>query len=327
MMIFCTLFDSKYLSRGLAMYESLRQHCPDFQLYIFPFDTTSYNILESMKLANVTLISLSEFEDSELLRIKSTRTKAEYCWTATSSTILFILEKYSAPHCTYIDSDLFFYSNPSVLVGEMGNSSILLTEHRYSQEYIKSLIFGKYCVQFITFCNNEKGLTALRWWRNACLDWCYNREEDGKFGDQKYLDDWTERFEGVHLLQHLGGGVAPWNVQQYLFTKKDNKVACTEILTNTKFDMVFYHFHYVRFYPHNKVDLGDYQLNDTVKSILYKPYLVQLERMKEKITKINATFDPHGPRRMMTEWKSPYIFLKRKYYDRYNIYSLSEILT
>jgi hypothetical protein len=99
----------------------------------------------------------------------------------------------------------------------MKDASVLITDHRYAPEYDQSKGSGKYCVQFICFKNDDNGMKALKWWRDACIDWCFSRIKDGKFGDQKYLDDWTTQYSGVHELQHLGGGVAPWNVRQYLF--------------------------------------------------------------------------------------------------------------
>ena len=43
---FCTLFDSNYLSRGLAMYESLAKQCNNFHLYIYTFDDLSHVLSE-----------------------------------------------------------------------------------------------------------------------------------------------------------------------------------------------------------------------------------------------------------------------------------------
>ena len=110
--------------------------------------------------------------------------------------------------CTYLDADLYFFSSPEPIFSEFNGRSILLTEHRYTKQYDQSVASGVYCVQFITFNADDDGLTALTWWRDACIDWCYARKEDGKFGDQKYLDAWPARFSGIHELQHLGGGVA-----------------------------------------------------------------------------------------------------------------------
>jgi lipopolysaccharide biosynthesis glycosyltransferase len=256
MINFCTLFDTNYLSRGVALYSSLKENCTEFHLYIFAFNDKALRVLKELNLEHATLISLKEFEDAELLKVKPTRSVAEYCWTSTSSTILYVLENYNVESCTYLDADLFFYSSPESLLVEMGDKSILITEHRYSPQYNKELKSGKYCVQFVTFKNDVNGLTALRWWRERCLEWCYAYYEDGKFGDQLYLDDWTERFDGVHVLEHPGGGLAPWNVQQYDFFHRKNRLWGREKKTGNEFPAVFYHFHYLRFQKNGSVELG-----------------------------------------------------------------------
>jgi hypothetical protein len=320
------LFDTHYFTRGLALYYSLEKNCPDFHIYIFAFDQKAYDLLEGMKLSKATIISLIEFEDEELLRIKPSRSIAEYCWTCTSSTILYVLEKYKVDSCTYLDADLFFYSSPGPIFEEMGINSILITEHRYSPQYNKQLKAGRYCVQFVTFRNNDNGLTALRWWRERCIEWCYARYEDGKFGDQLYLEDWTERFKGVHVLQHLGGGLAAWNIQRYTFEKVNDKITGTEISTDNKFDAIFYHFHYLKFYTNGKIELGRRTLNKNILNFFYKPYIKLLEEIKENISKIDNLFDPQGTSVSPTGWKVPILYIYRKIYGIYNIFDKTEFL-
>jgi hypothetical protein len=286
MIHFCTLFDSNYLLNGLALYESLKKHCEDFHLYIFAFDDRSLAILTTMDLASTTIVSLKEFENKKLLGVKATRTKAEYCWTCTSSAILYVLENYDIEMCTYLDADIYFYSSPKPLFVEMAKGSIMLTEHRYPVTYKWLDSNGKYCVQFISFRKDENGLRALRWWVDSCIDWCYARLEDGKFGDQKYLDDWLDRFEGVHILQHSGGGVAPWNVQKYFFTLDlGNKLQGTEKATENKFELIFYHFHDLKFLGNNKIRLTGaiFVLRSSIRKSIYKPYIEHLASIKNRL--------------------------------------------
>lgn len=277
---YCTLFDSNYIMRGLAMYNSLKKYSKDFHLYIFAFDDNCHNKLRELKLENVTVISLNEFEDEELLEVKPTRTAGEYCWTSTPSTILYCIERYELEFCTYLDADLYFFSNPDVLINEMeeAGKSVLITNHRYTPEYDQSSTSGIYCVQFMTFKNDEKGLKVLKWWRNACLDWCYARQENGKFGDQKYLDTWPNQFEGIHDLENLGGGVAPWNIQQYIF---DNNLVGEEVTTGNRFDLIFYHFHGFKVYSNNYYDCNMYELSDENIEYIYKPYINELLLIKK----------------------------------------------
>jgi hypothetical protein len=323
---FCTLFDTYYLTRGLALYESLEQHCPEFHLYIFAFNDQAYHILNNLKLKHATIISLKEFEDEELLKIKPTRNIAEYCWTSTSSTILYVLNNYKVNSCTYLDADLYFYSSPEPIFQEMGNASILITEHRYSPQYNKELKSGKYCVQFVTFKNDERALKALKWWRDRCIEWCYARYEDGKFGDQLYLEDWTTRFEGVHVMKHLGGGLAAWNVQQYNFTCDNNKIYGIEITTGKKFEAIFYHYHYLRFIGKNKIEMGRRILSEDVLKLFYIPYIKKLLNIKEKIWFIDSSFDPNGPSPGVFSWKTPILYIYRKLFGIYNIYKVEDLI-
>ncbi len=72
---------------------------------------------------------------------------------------------------------------------------MLITPHRYAARWKRyEALSGIYNVQFVTFRDDAQGSETLRWWRDRCLEWCYFRAEDGKLGDQKYLDDWPERF-------------------------------------------------------------------------------------------------------------------------------------
>jgi hypothetical protein len=281
---FCTLFDTYYLTRGLALYYSLEKTEPDFHLYIFAFNDQSYKILSSLNLSKATVISLKEFEDDDLLRVKPTRSIAEYCWTSTSSTILYVLDKYKVESCTYLDADLYFYQSPALLINEMNGKSILLTEHRYPKNFNRNNSSGIYCVQFMTFYNNEEGLTALKWWRDACIEWCYDRYEDGKFGDQKYLDDWTTCFKGVHVLKHLGGGMAAWNVENYQFISRENNIIkFKDPETNSNFETIFYHFHHVRFFLGDVSDFGWRKLDQKVVDNMYAPYVAELFEIERKI--------------------------------------------
>jgi len=311
---YCTLFDSNYLTRGLAMYESLKKYSDNFHLYMFAFDDKSYNLLKKLNLEFATIISLKELEDKELLKIKDSRSAGEYCWTCTPSTIKYCIENYNLDACTYLDADLYFFSNPAALIEEMGEKSVLITEHRYTAQYEQSDTSGVYCVQFMTFKNDENGIKALNWWKESCNEWCYARFEDGKFGDQKYLDDWTTRFDGIHVLQNLGGGVAPWNVQQYN-------------LLSDNFHLIFYHFHDYKILENDKVDLGGYKLQTNDINILYKPYLKHLEKITEELKQIDLVNDYNGIVHYNPfDWKKILIKMKRIIKGSYNIFDKKRII-
>ena len=273
---FCTLFDSYYLAKGLALYYSLEKTCTDFHLYIFAFDDKSFNYLVSLNLKNVTVISLYQFEDPELIRVKPTRTIAEYCWTSTSSTILYCLTNFNIDSCTYLDADLFFLQSPDIIFEEIGNSSIALTKHNYHFLYEQSKTNGIYCVQFMFFRNNEIGLNALKWWRKKCIDWCFNYLDDGKFGDQGYLPELIETFKGVKIIKNEGAGMAPWNILNYNSIDENN---FTTKKTGKSFKLIFFHFHHLHYHIEQRnitANPGKVFFPNKIIKKIYVPYIKSL---------------------------------------------------
>jgi len=293
---FCTLFDSRYFSRGIAMCESLIRHVPDARIYLFAFDETCREAVRAMGTRQVTVIALEELEDEALRRVRQTRGWLEFLWTCTPATIRHVLERYREDLCTYVDADVYFYSSPLPVLDELAGDDVMITEHRYTAEYDQSTTSGIYNVQFMPFRNTARGRGVLEWWREACLESCELNPAEGKCGDQKYLDDWTTRFPGVHVMQHIGGGVAPWNVQQYRFTTNDGRTVGTEVSSGRGFDLVFYHFHALKLTQRGNVHLTSfaYPLTPDVVELIYRPYVRQLFAVERRIRTLGLNFDPHG---------------------------------
>lgn len=288
MLNFCTLFNTYYLAKGLALHQSLIDVCPNFHLYIFAFDENTYEFLIKKKLKNTTVISLQQFETQALLKCKKERTLAEYCWTCTPFTIQHCIENFNLNHCTYVDADLYFYSNPNILLDEMGDNSVLITPHNYFYAYDQSAKSGIYCVQFMTFKNTINGLKVLTWWANACLKWCHAYYEDGKMGDQKYLDSWPFMFEGIYVCKNKGAGLAPWNARNFNYTTTNQLL----IVDNT--NIIFYHFHDLKYLSNNSWYFGGYLIPEFVIQNIYYPYINSLMKISSEIGQTLSKADVLG---------------------------------
>jgi hypothetical protein len=324
---FCTLFDSAYLSRGLLLYDSLKKNTINFHLYIFAFDSLTYEILEKLNLSNATIIPLKAFENKSLLDIKDGRSKAEYCWTCTSSVICYVLDTFDVQACTYLDADLYFYGSPEILLNEIPEGkSVLITEHRYSGfgQLFEKKRAGRFCVQFITFFNTPESRVILKKWIGQCIDWCYARYEDGKFGDQKYLDSWPLEYPEVHVLHNPGGGIAPWNARQYDFIFTEDKIVGHDHKSNEGFNVIFFHFHFVRIMPDGSANLGWNRLSKKVREGFYMPYI---DNMASKEQYLESIFPEYKRTYNLSGHKGPRETLKHilKSVFGYNLIKLRKI--
>lgn len=276
---YVTLFDSLYLPQGLALHMSMQRHLERYTLWVLCMDERSEELLSKLELPNVRLLNLSRLETSELKKIKPSRKKGEYCWTLTPFTSSFVFaEDASASRVTYLDADLWFRKRPDAIFRELEASgkNVLITDHHYAPEYDQTATSGQYCVQFVTFTRSG-GEIVRKWWEERCVEWCFDRFEDGKFGDQKYLDDWPERFAAhVHVLANPELTLAPWNATRFPYGQ-----------------CVAWHFHGLRILKSAEqsyaVDFGAYPLPKATRENIYLPYVEDLRRAIQLVLKAGGT--------------------------------------
>ena len=279
---YVTLFDSLFLPQGLALHCSMERHIRNFTLWILCVNDETHTILLLLNLPNVRLLQLSNLETATLLRVKANRTSGEYCWTLTPFAPRFVFEAdATVQRVTYLDADLWFCKPPTSIFQEFFASGkhVLITDHAYAPEYDKSTLSGRYCVQFMTF-DREGGELVRKWWEERCVEWCYNRHEEGRFGDQKYLDDWPERFvNSVHVLSNKELALAPWNAKRYPASSA-----------------VFFHFHEFRLVSKREATTGSYYLPLRSRKAFYAPYVKDIANVLNRLFDLHVDFKPQTVR-------------------------------
>lgn len=242
MIHYCTYFDVNYLTRAIALYRSLRRHSAPFTLWALCLDDDAFRVLKALALDGVRPIRLTELEeaDPDLAAVRETRTRVEYFFTCSPALPRYLLGTHpEIDLITYLDADLQFFSSTAPVFEAIRDGSVLIVPHRFP-EHLKALeVYGVYNVGLLAFRNDVDGLRVLERWHTQCIAWCYDRVEDGRFADQKYLDAWPGQ-PGVVVLRHPGANLAPWNVMAHTVD------ATGDPPTVDGRPLVFYHFQGVR---------------------------------------------------------------------------------
>ncbi|WP_415910920.1 glycosyltransferase [Oleiharenicola sp. Vm1] len=288
---FCTYFDHNYLPQGLALYYSLRRHCPGMQLFVLCLSEEAREQLRERRLADVTTLSMAEFAefDPELFAVRPTRSAIEFIFTCTASLCRWVLARHPEVELlTYLDADLYFFSDVEPMFTELGDASIGIIPHRLGPSgFVRR--FGRFNVGWISFRRDANGLACVERWRQQCIEWCYDRVEPTRFADQKYLDEWPATFAGVHVYTHPGANLARWN-----YAERKVRAAGGQVSVDGR-PLVFFHFASFK------------QLSEHVFESAFSTHWIRPDRVARQhilgpyiaeLRHVSGPLLPRGPRRL-----------------------------
>jgi hypothetical protein len=285
--VYCTYFDHSYLSRGLALYQSLQRHAPGSRLWVLCLDDACHRTLVALDLPALLPVRLADFEaaDCEVAATRAHRSPIEYYFTCSPAWLLFVLERETnAEWVTYLDGDLFFYESPEIIYDDLRDASVAIIPHRYTSRLQKLRKFGTYNVGWVGVRNDPDGIAVVKWWRGKCIDWCYDYVDGERFADQGYLDSFPRQFARVKVIENIGANLAPWNIGNYRIDFRDNRV-----LIDAVHPLIFFHFQGLRrglgWFIFNSHRLYRAPFSRDMRDHIYKPYVGEL-------LAIEKTLDP-----------------------------------
>ncbi len=278
---FCTLFDHRYLAKGLALYESLVKHCSEpFTLHTLAMSEEALIILNEMALPNMHVMALSAFETAmNLSPLRKNRTAVEFLYTCGSNLMEYLLPWMDSDGITYLDADVFFFSDPKVIFDEIGARSLGITSHRFSpSEQLRLGKNGEFNVGIVFVRNDETGRLCIARWARQCRERCLM--SDG-CGDQKYLDEWPELYGGSCCsIENIGVNLGPWSLDHLEISQSAGITFVDEKGSRPSFTFLnSFHFH--EFVDHKF--LSGYALGEGVLKFVYGPYLIAIADANERI--------------------------------------------
>lgn len=266
-MNFCMYFDSNYLLKGLACYDSLNGFLKEkLKLYVVCLDEKVYEVMS--KFENVITITLKEIEDyyPKLLTIKNTRIPKEYFATTSAIVPMYVFDKYNCETLYYSDADIAFWTDPLELEDIFKDYSIMVSDHGY--EPPRAGI--RFNVGILGYRNDINCREFLEWWAERCIEWCYwTTTPDGKCGDQGYLNilhDDPNKFKRALSCPNPGVNMGPWNIGMHKITLNNNKPFVDGI-----HNLVCYHYHEFELVG-NGYHPTNWKITKTDKEIVYEPY-------------------------------------------------------
>ena len=269
---YCTIIGASFAPRALALQQSIAWRSPDAVFAFYCVDDATADLLGKYSSARVLVVPPAAYESERLRAAKASLNINEYRWTCKPAVLLHALEAVPALQwAVWLDSDMLAFGDLDDELRKYPDASAVLTPHRFSLPEFAAYepVVGRFNAGYVAFHNTAEGLAALRWWMDRCLEGCPAVPMDGRYGDQKYLDEMPRLFANVVASASAGLNCAPWN----LFEKRIERVGKGVLVEGTP--LLLYHFQGLKIIRDWAFDLygARRRLPAAARKIIYAPYL------------------------------------------------------
>jgi hypothetical protein len=268
---YCTVIDSTFVQRALALQRSIARHSPGAGFAFFCLDSVTADMLERCASPQAKVVHSQDFETEALRCVKTARKLNEYCWTCKPAVLLHALRVFDVTWAVWLDADMLAFGNLDSEFHNHPDASVILTPHRFTLPEFRAYepIVGAFNAGYVAFRNDPDGLAALNWWMGKCLEGCPAAPDALRFADQKYLEAMARVFPRVASSQSPGLNCAPWNVFEREVERRDG------MITVEGAPMQLYHFQGLKIIRDWAFDLygARLRLPPAVRRHVYAPYL------------------------------------------------------
>jgi len=235
-------FDQRYLARSLVMLRSLRRHDPQATIRPLCLDPLTYDVVAGLRDPKIIPIRHEDVLAFEP-RLSACAGRPRGAFYATHKPVLprYVMARWpETTRVTHVDADTHFHASPAPIFAEAPQASILVSPHRYPPGRDWSAYYGRFNAGLISWLNDDTAKACLAEYLEQCLDRVEPNEVDGHFMNQGYLTAWPEHYPNVHVIQHPGANLAPWNVLNH--TLRNRRVGAQDVVSVDDAPLIFFHF-------------------------------------------------------------------------------------
>lgn len=237
-----TISSNNYAAHARALLDSVAVHYPEAERFHIVVDRDLLNPADYAGGCHPIRASEVGIPDFDTMAFRYDVTELNTAVKPFAFKYLFEVEQFET--VLYFDPDvLIFERSQSILDALSGGASVALTPHFTTppaaldepndQTMLRS---GAYNLGFIGLRRCEETVRLLKWWARHLQFNCRDRQRQGLFVDQRFLDLAPGYFERLHVCRSDGANVAYWNLAERPLSDSDRGVCAGGV------PLEFFHF-------------------------------------------------------------------------------------